>query len=52
MLDGKIIGVIELKDQKSKNLDAIEAQAFGYHTSHSHPFLRINPWVGGSFWKN
>lgn len=36
MLDGKIIGVIELKDQKSKNLDAIEAQAFGYHTSHSH----------------
>lgn len=35
-VDNKIVGVIELKDQKSKNLDAIEAQAFGYHTSHSY----------------
>ena len=34
-LDGKVVGIIELKDQKSKNLDAIEAQAFNYHNSHS-----------------
>ncbi len=33
--DGKIIGVIELKDQKTKNLDKIEAQAFNYHNSHA-----------------
>ncbi|MBD3795956.1 MAG: N-6 DNA methylase, partial [Epsilonproteobacteria bacterium] len=35
-IDGKVVGVIELKDQKSKNLDAIEAQAFGYHASHAN----------------
>ncbi|WP_310441097.1 Eco57I restriction-modification methylase domain-containing protein [Sulfurimonas sp.] len=34
-LEGKVVGIIELKDQKSKNLDAIEAQAFNYHNSHS-----------------
>ncbi|MBE0497405.1 MAG: restriction endonuclease subunit M, partial [Campylobacterales bacterium] len=34
--DGKVIGVIELKDQKTKNLDAIGPQAFNYHNSHSH----------------
>lgn len=33
---GEIIGVVELKDQKSKNLDAVEAQAFNYHASHSN----------------
>lgn len=36
ILDGQVVGVIELKDQRSKNLDAVEAQAFSYHTSHSH----------------
>lgn len=35
-IDGKVVGVIELKDQKSKNLDVIEAQAFGYHASHAN----------------
>jgi type I restriction-modification system DNA methylase subunit len=30
----KVIGVIELKDSKTKSLDQIEAQAFGYHNSH------------------
>jgi len=34
-LNGEVVGIIELKDQKSKNLDAIEAQAFNYHNSHS-----------------
>jgi type I restriction-modification system DNA methylase subunit len=34
-VDGEVIGIVELKDQKSKNLDAIEAQAFNYHNSHS-----------------
>lgn len=35
-LEGEVIGVIELKDQKTKNLDAIEAQAFNYHNSHAN----------------
>ncbi|TKI69795.1 hypothetical protein FCU45_04050 [Sulfurimonas crateris] len=35
-VDGEVIGIVELKDQKSKNLDAIEAQAFNYHNSHSN----------------
>ena len=35
-VDGNIIGVVELKDQKTKQLDAIEAQAFNYHNSHSN----------------
>ncbi|MGE4456456.1 MAG: N-6 DNA methylase, partial [Arcobacteraceae bacterium] len=34
-LDGDVVGVIELKDQKTKNLDQIEAQAFNYHNSHA-----------------
>ncbi|MCD6654247.1 MAG: BREX-1 system adenine-specific DNA-methyltransferase PglX [Sulfurovum sp.] len=33
---GEVIGVVELKDQKTKNLDAIEAQAFNYHNSHAN----------------
>ena len=35
-VNGEIIGIIELKDQKSKNLDTIETQAFNYHNSHSN----------------
>lgn len=35
-VDGNIIGVVELKDQKTKQLDGIEAQAFNYHNSHSN----------------
>lgn len=35
-LNGQVIGVIELKDQKTKNLDNIETQAFNYHNSHSN----------------
>jgi len=34
-VDGNIIGIVELKDQKTKHLDGIEAQAFNYHNSHS-----------------
>ena len=33
-VNGEIIGVVELKDQKTKNLDAVETQAFNYHASH------------------
>ena len=33
--NGEVIGVIELKDQKSKDLDKIENQAFNYHNSNS-----------------
>ncbi|MFA7084082.1 MAG: N-6 DNA methylase [Arcobacteraceae bacterium] len=32
----KVVGVIELKAQDTKNLDKIEAQAFNYHASHSN----------------
>jgi len=35
-VDEKIVGVIELKAQDTKNLDKIEAQAFNYHASHSN----------------
>jgi hypothetical protein len=35
-VNSEIIGVVELKDQKTKNLDAVEAQAFNYHASHSN----------------
>jgi len=35
-VNGEIIGVVELKDQKTKNLDQVEAQAFNYHASHSN----------------
>ena len=32
--DDKVIGVIELKDNKTKNLDAVKDQAFGYKNNH------------------
>lgn len=35
-LDKKVIGIIELKDQKTKNLDKVEQQAFWYLTQHSN----------------
>lgn len=35
-VNGEVVGIVELKDQKSKNLDAVEAQAFNYHASHSN----------------
>lgn len=34
-VDGEVIGVVELKDQKTKNLDNVTEQAFGYHRKHS-----------------
>ncbi len=36
VVDKKIVGVIELKDQKTKYLDAVLNQAFDYHNSHSY----------------
>ncbi|HQS66946.1 MAG TPA: TaqI-like C-terminal specificity domain-containing protein [Sulfuricurvum sp.] len=35
-VNGEIIGIVELKDQKTKNLDVVEGQAFNYHASHSN----------------
>jgi hypothetical protein len=35
VINDEIIGIVELKDQKTKNLDAVESQAFNYHASHS-----------------
>ncbi|OQR41291.1 hypothetical protein AS859_06515, partial [Aliarcobacter cryaerophilus] len=35
-VDNKVVGVIELKGQDTKNLDKIETQAFNYHASHSN----------------
>ena len=34
MLDGKVIGVIELKDHKTTDLSKVETQAFGYKSQH------------------
>ena len=34
LLDGKVIGVIELKDHKTTGLAKIETQAFGYKSQH------------------
>lgn len=36
VVNGEITGIVELKDQKTKNLDAVESQAFNYHNSHSN----------------
>ncbi len=33
-VNGQIIGIVELKDQKTKNLDIVVPQAFGYHNNH------------------
>lgn len=35
-VNGEVIGIVELKDQKTKNLDQVEGQAFNYHNSHSN----------------
>ena len=35
-VDEKVIGIVELKAQDTKNLDKIEIQAFNYHNSHSN----------------
>ena len=35
-VDEKIVGIVELKAQDTKNLDKIEIQAFNYHNSHSN----------------
>ncbi|WP_148623669.1 Eco57I restriction-modification methylase domain-containing protein [Aliarcobacter cryaerophilus] len=35
-VDEKVVGIIELKAQDTKNLDKIETQAFNYHASHSN----------------
>lgn len=34
MKDGEVVGVIELKDNKTKNLDKVKDQAFGYKVNH------------------
>lgn len=33
--EGKIMGIIELKDQKTRNLDTVQAQAFYYLSQHA-----------------
>jgi len=35
-VDNKIVGIVELKAQDTKNLDKIEIQAFNYHNSHTN----------------
>ena len=39
LLDGKVIGVIELKDHKTPDLSKVESQAFGY--KNQHPDARL-----------
>ena len=41
LMDGKVIGVIELKDQKTPDLSSIETQAFGYKNKHRDTRLVI-----------
>ncbi|MDL0089740.1 hypothetical protein [Campylobacter gastrosuis] len=36
VIDGEVRGVIELKDTKTKNLDDVQSQAFGYKVSHKN----------------
>lgn len=35
-VDEKVVGVIELKAQNTKNLDKVESQAFEYHNEHTN----------------
>ncbi|MDD2790435.1 MAG: N-6 DNA methylase [Sulfurimonas sp.] len=35
-VDGKVVGVIELKAQDTQNLDKVQTQAFEYHNEHSN----------------
>ena len=39
LLDGKVVGIIELKDHKTPDLSKVEAQAFGY--KNQHPDARL-----------
>ena len=39
LIDGKVVGVIELKDHKTPDLSKVEAQAFGY--KNQHPDARL-----------
>ena len=41
LVDGKVIGVIELKDHKTPDLASIEGQAFGYKSKHKDTRLVI-----------
>ena len=41
LMDGKVIGVIELKDHKTPDLASIETQAFGYKSKHRDTRLVI-----------
>ena len=41
LLDGKVIGVIELKDHKTTDLSKIETQAFGYKSQHKDTRLVV-----------
>lgn len=41
LLDGKVVGVIELKDHKTPDLASIENQAFGYKNKHKETRLVI-----------
>jgi hypothetical protein len=43
LLDGKVIGVVELKDHKTTDLTKIEAQAFGYKSQHIGTRLVVIP---------
>ena len=41
LIDGKVIGVIELKDHKTPDLASIESQAFGYKSKHKDTRLVV-----------
>ena len=41
LIDGKVVGVIELKDHKTPDLTKVETQAFGYKNQHPNARLVI-----------
>lgn len=41
LIDGKVVGVIELKDHKTPDLSKVEAQAFGYKNQHPNAHLVV-----------
>ena len=43
LIDGKVVGIIELKDHKTPDLSKVETQAFGY--KNQHPDARLERMV-------
>ena len=49
LVNGEVIGIIELKDTKTINLKQVEAQAFGYKTTIGKQSMLIPPTLKTTF---